>query len=112
LRYRWGMLEMSWLLWWGTAVLPGLFSRISYISCFASHWGMVAHSIPKYFSEVFRNGMGFFLWNQVFIMQAFAFSLGMEVWAASVQNQGPWHSLWLMCQVFILSPLTSVNVNK
>ena len=45
-------------------------------------------------------------------MQAFAFSLGMEVEAASLQNEGPLDLLSLMCQVFILSPLTSAKVNK
>ena len=46
-------------------------------------------------------------------MQAFAFNLGMEVQAASLRNQGLWHSLWLMCQVFIFSPSsTSANVNQ
>ena len=73
---------------------------------------MIASFIPKYFSEVLRNGMDFFLRNQVFIMQAFAFNLGMEVQAASLQNKVLLHSLWLMCQVFILSPFTSAIVNK
>lgn len=56
--------------------------------------------------------MGFFLRNQVFIMQAFAFSLGMEEQAASLQNLGPLLSLWLMCQVFFFSLMTSVNIDK
>jgi hypothetical protein len=54
---------------------------------------MVAYSIAKYFSEVFRNGMGFFLRNQVFIKQAFIFSLGMEVQAVSLRNEVLLHSL-------------------
>jgi CxC2 like cysteine cluster associated with KDZ transposases len=36
----------------------------------------------------------------------------MEVQTASHRNQGPLHSLWLMCQVFILLPLSSLIVNK
>ena len=103
---------MSWLLWWGAAVMSGLFSHSTHISCFPLHWDMVDYSIPKYVSEVFRNGMDFFLRNQVFIMLAFAFSLGMEVQAASLWNKGLLHSLWLMYQVFISFPFTSAIVNE
>src|ERR1700678_2393562 len=57
--------------------------------------------------------MDYFLRNQVFVMQAFAFSLGMEVQAASPHDQGPLHSLLLMFQVSIFHhPLTSRDLNK
>jgi CxC2 like cysteine cluster associated with KDZ transposases len=43
--------------------------------------------------------MVFILRNHRFSMQAFAFSLDMEVQSASLHHQDPSHSLWLMFQV-------------